>query len=88
MKKFCLLLIILVLFLFTSCAENKTFEIKGQKTEIKPYGLLNPEQKNDSIIYQISPGNLLCSVVFSETIVVPIYLFGWQFYEPTSKVNK
>jgi hypothetical protein len=50
---------------------------------IKPYGFLTEdERKIDGIKYELSTGNLVCSIIFIETIVVPVYLLGCRLYEP------
>jgi len=80
---------ILTLFLFSmtllmSCAESKEFKNnKGESFTVEPFGWANEKSlKNDSIIYQINAGNIVLSVIFSETVFVPVVLTGWYFYEP------
>lgn len=81
MKKLISILIISLL-LFVSCAEEKTIEGKVYK----PYGLFNEDVvKNDSIVYELSAGSVITSIIFFETIVVPVYTVGWDLYEPVSK---
>jgi len=81
MKK--LLILLFSVVVLSSCAEEKN--ING--TVYKPYGLLNPEVRVDSVQYSISPGSVICAIVFSETIIAPVYIVGWDLYEPV-KVNK
>lgn len=83
MKKL-FLLFMCVLFL-TSCADDKYICLKENNQEcytFKTYGVLNINDKNDLINYNISWGNVFWGVVLIETIVVPIILFGWYLYEP------
>ena len=85
---------IMVLFSFVlfACGSNKPIPInteQGVKTYVfKQYGLLNTDQKNPNVEYQIVIGNIICSVIFFETIVVPIVLLGFYLYEPIGLVNK
>jgi hypothetical protein len=74
MKKIIMILIVaLVLF---SCDSNKHY-----------YGLLNPEQKMPDVEYQISPTNVICSIIFVETLAVPVYVVGWALYESVDSVE-
>lgn len=73
------LIIWLSIVLLSSCAEEK----KINNVVYKPYGLLNPEVKSDSVEYSISAGSVICAIVFSETLIAPVYIVGWDLYEPT-----
>lgn len=78
MKK---LIVALVVFglLFVSCAEEKT--ING--VTYRPYGILNADtQKNPNIEYEVSGWAVFSGVVFVETIIVPVYTFGYNLWEP------
>lgn len=70
----------MAVMLITSCAKEKT--IKGET--VAPYGWANSSEKNENINYQVSVGNVVLSVIFSETILVPIILTGWYLFEPTT----
>ena len=80
MKKINLIaLICLVSIFFSSCAENKTID----GVTYRPYSFLNEETcKNDSVQYSISGWAVASGVIFAETIIVPIYVFGYNLYEP------
>jgi len=81
MKKL-LLSLVIVLALLTSCADSKVID----GVRYRPYGLANSEEcKNDSIYYEASFGSVVLGVIFSETIVVPVYIFGWNTMEPIGK---
>lgn len=84
MKKTTLLFILLIGILFTSCADSKTFtDNKGQTFTAEPYGWANQsEQKYDTVIYDVCVGNVVWDVLLFETVVVPIWLTGWELYEP------
>lgn len=71
--------------LLSSCADSKV--IDGVK--YRPYGLLNEDIcKNDSIRYQISPWAVCSGIVFCEMIIPPIYVFGYNLYEPIGKIDE
>ena len=83
MKK--LVLVALCVLTLASCADSKKFNVNGKETTVEPYGWLNPETKNDSINYRVNIGNVILSIVFCETVVVPVLLTGDQLFEPVSK---
>jgi len=77
-------LFIIMMSLLTSCAEPKKFKNeKGESFTAEPFGWANEKsQKLDTVVYQISVGNIAWSIILSETVFVPIILTGWYFYEP------
>ena len=84
MKKLILLASVICLML-VSCSQEKTINIAGKDTIVQPYGLFNPEMKNDSVVYKLSVPDIAVSVIFSETIVVPVICVGWFIYQPIGK---
>lgn len=67
----------------SSCASTKYFEIEGKVVEVKPYGWANKSaRKHDQIAYEISPGNTIISILGIQTAVIPIWLTGWQLFQP------
>ena len=69
-------------------ADSKDFVINGKTVTVKPYGLGNENtQKNDSINYELCTGNVVLSILFAETIIVPVYLVLDYLYVPVSKKN-
>jgi len=71
--------ILVVLLLFTGCANRKTIQGRTYDT----YGLLNKDtNKNPNIEYRISAGNVIWSILLFETIVFPVYFVGFSIYEP------
>jgi hypothetical protein len=92
---FCLIWFILILLTIGGAcwivstggfANSKNFVIDGKTVTVEPYGLGNEDtKKNDSINYEIVTGNVVLSIIFSETIVVPVYLCLDYIYEPVSK---
>lgn len=50
------------------------------------YGLVNEsEMKNPNIQYEISGWSIVWAIIFSETIVAPVYFIGWDMYQPVGK---
>lgn len=70
--------------LFTSCANDKDFvDNKGVTFTAEPYGWANSdENKIDTVVYEVNVGNVVWSVIGSETLVIPIWLTGWEIMEP------
>lgn len=81
MKKI-LVVLICGLLLFTACSSPKV--IDGVKYDT--YGLLNQdEKKNPDIQYEVCWGNVIWGAVLVETVVAPIYFFGFDMFEPVQK---
>ena len=80
MKNKLIIALLCILSIMTvSCADKKV--IKG--TEYRPYGLLNEGSvKNDSIYYEASGWAIFSGVFFCQCIVPPIYVFGYNLWEP------
>jgi hypothetical protein len=73
---------LIFIILITSCANSKVLTINNVPTEIKPYGWANAhKRKNDNVIYKVSTGNVIWSVIGLRILVVPIWLTGWQLFE-------
>lgn len=82
-KLFKLTIVLFVILIFCSCAEEKIFTVEGKEITATPYGWANEDaRKVDNVVYEISAGNVACSIIFCETIIIPIWLTGWQLYEP------
>lgn len=48
-----------------------------------PYGLVNEDAvKDPDIKYEIGAVNVIIAAVLCETVIVPIYVVGWDLYEP------
>lgn len=87
------LLSLLALVLLFSCADTKniTVPVKDAETgvieqrtfEFNYYGPLDDDEwRNDAIIYSVCGQNVFLDIVLIETIIVPIWLIGWQAKEP------
>ncbi len=86
--------ILIGILLLSSCANSKTFKLENvtkstgehvlyETITVVPYGWWDVDElKNPNIIYKPCVGNIVWSVILCQTIVVPIWLTGWEFYEP------
>jgi len=53
------------------------------KTEVvKPYGLFDMKNANPKVVYKVSTRVIIWSIIYSETIFVPVILLGKYLYEP------
>jgi hypothetical protein len=51
----------------------------------KPYGFFNEnEVRQPNVKYQLSAGSVIVALLFSETFFVPLYIIGWDLFEPVS----
>lgn len=72
------------LSLFSGCANDRNIELAdGKKIHATPYGIFDKdEMKKEGVEYKVSGGNVILGVIFFETIIAPIVIFGWYLYEP------
>ncbi len=87
MKKFFskIIIILLILSLFIACGDSKVID----GVEYETYGLINRDEIRDpKIEYKIIVGNVVWGILLCETIVAPIYFFGFSIHEPVGKINK
>jgi thioredoxin-related protein len=83
MKKILLSIVIALSLSLTACGAD---EKKIDNVMYQPYGIVNEDAIKDSnIIYEMSYWLIFWSIVFSETLVVPIYFIGWDLWQPISK---
>ena len=76
-----LMCLIMVLLLTVSCGSDKT--IDGHKYET--YGLLTKDTKDPDIKYKPIWGNVIWGCLLFETIIAPVYFFGFSMYEPVGR---
>lgn len=88
MKKVLLIITVGITLMLTSCAEEKTIVINGKETVVEPYGWFDMSAKNDSVKYRVCIGNVVWSVLLSETIVAPILITGIELWEPVKLKNQ
>ena len=76
MKK---LIILVLALMLCACGHPKTIDGITYDT----YGLLNQDtKKNENIEYELIAWNVIWSIVFCETVLVPVYFVGFDIYEP------
>jgi len=72
-------ILIALLFLFASCSKN----YQDGLTTYEPYGLLNKDDKKvPAVKYELCIGNLVWGCLLVETIIAPVYFFGFDLWEP------
>lgn len=60
-----------------------------QGVEYKSYGFVNEESvKNPNVHYEISASSVIWGIILSETIVIPLYIVGWDLYKAAAPVNR
>ena len=53
--------------------------------EVPPYGVFTKELAQPNIQYTTCAGSVILAIIFCETVVAPVYLIGWELYEPVGK---
>jgi hypothetical protein len=85
MKKLILAGLACVTLTLSACADPKV--INGK--EYQPYGFANEQTRKDpNIVYEIPAANWIVGIVFSETLLVPGYIIGWDLFEPVGVKSK
>ena len=80
-------LLLLTLMVNVSCADSKVFKLDGKDVLVEPYGWADSSTKNENIRYEVSVGNVVLSIIFSETIVAPVVFTGWYLFEPVELIT-
>ena len=72
-----------------SCAEPKKFRKQdGSVFRAEPYGWANSQaNKIEGVKYEINATNLVLSIIFSETIIAPVLITGYDLFEPVSYIE-
>lgn len=86
MKKI-IAVVMMVCFLsvFVGCGDDKV--IKGKLYET--YGLLSDDDAKDpNVKYSLIVGNVVWGVLLAETIIAPIYFFGFSIKEPDCLISE
>ena len=74
-----LILAVATAFCLGGCARHKDIDNKTYE----PFGMLNESAIRDpSITYEVSFGSVMVAIILSETVIVPIYVIGWDLMEP------
>jgi hypothetical protein len=87
MKRFFVLFLALA-FLLVSCGQSKIID----GVEYKPIGVISMLGKKSNLVsgystkiqYEPCWGNIIWGVVLSETIIAPIYFYGFSMFNPVS----
>jgi hypothetical protein len=66
--------------MLSGCAQPKN--LCG--VEFKPYGIFSSSDNNPNVNYDVSGWSVFWSIIWSETIVVPVVILGFDLYEPVS----
>lgn len=54
----------------------------------EPYGILDEAAvKQPNVVYQISATNCIIAFIFSETVIIPAYVIGWDLWVPVREVK-
>lgn len=78
-----LIAFLLILTITTSCATTKVMHTSDGIELVKPYGVLNKKAiKRDDVVYEMSAGNVIISILTFHTVVIPVWLIGWKLYNP------
>jgi hypothetical protein len=78
-----LITFVLILTLSTSCATTKIINTPTGVEVVKPYGVLNKNVvKRDDVVYEVSVGNVIISILTVQTVVIPVWLIGWKLHNP------
>ena len=87
MKK--LIILIMSALMICSCAESKKFRKQdGSVFTAKPYGWANYQtRKIDGVKYEMNITNVVLSTIFVETIIAPVLITGYDFFEPVSYIE-
>ena len=68
--------------LLSGCAGERNINGKTYP----PYGLCNENaRKVEGVTYEVSAGSVICAIIFSETVIVPVYVVGWDLFEPVAE---
>lgn len=79
MKTKLIALMLMFTMLLTGCGNDKVINNKTYEV----YGLANEDAyKDPAVVYEMSAGSVICAVIFFETVIVPIYVIGWDLYQP------
>jgi len=79
------IVIVVMCLSMVACGSSKVIDGVTYET----YGLFNKnEEKDDNIKYKTIIGNVVWGIILFETIVAPVYFFGFSLYEPIEKKTK
>jgi hypothetical protein len=78
---FCILVVLTgaIAFLFINATQH---HLKIGNITYTDYGLLSLKDENPNIRYEPNWPNIIAGALLCETIVMPIYIFGYHLMEP------
>lgn len=69
-------------FFVAACGSSKVID----GIEYETYGLINQDdEKAPNIKYKPIWGNIIWGAILVETVIIPIYFFGFSLFEPVGK---
>ena len=78
-------LILLLCILLSGCGDSKVIE----GIEYGTHRLFNQdEKKNPNIQYELVWGNIIWGTILCQTLIAPVYFFGFSIWEPVGKKTK
>jgi len=84
MKKLIAVLMLVAMLGLVGCGEARTINGKYCDT----YGLINKDEfKCKGVRYKVITGNVIWAIILVETVVAPVYFFGFSLYEPVGLEN-
>lgn len=84
MKRFFIASTIIIALCCSTVGCGQVKNIDG--TTYDTYGFINRgEKKNPNIQYELIWGNIIWGAILCETIIAPIYFFGFSMYEPVAE---
>ena len=85
MKRSLLIAALASTLLLSACGNDKTIDGKHYDT----FGIANETRLRDpGILYEVSPASVIWSIILCETIVVPVYVIGWDLWQPVQALPK
>lgn len=86
MKKIISIVLVLTLCSILTACDRDQIVIDGIKYDT--YGVLNESSKhNPNIAYEPIWVNIIMGVVLCETIIAPVYFFGFDLFRPIGKLT-
>ena len=85
-------LILIVALFAASCGKSKVingieYKPVGIASKYVPHNLVKTTY-SDEIQYDICWGNVVWGIVLCETVIAPIYFFGFSMFNPISEISK
>ncbi len=85
MKRSLLVAALASMLLLSACGNDKTIDGKHYET----FGIANETANRDpAILYEVSAGSVIWAIILSETIVFPVYIIGWDLWQPVKAMPK